>query len=153
MKKTIIAGSVLVAVLALSFTIQGEEPKYKNLRILPKNISKEQMDSVMHHFSAALGQKCNFCHVRVDSTRTWDFASDGNKHKLIAREMLKMTNDVNKKYFGFAGNPKHLDTKLTVTCFTCHNGKVEPATIPPPREQRPQQPRPQGGMDSVKAKQ
>jgi hypothetical protein len=153
MKKTIITGAVMVAILALSFTIRSEEPKYKNLKILPKNISKEQMDSVMHHFASALGQKCNFCHVRNEESKQWDFAADDNKHKLIAREMMKMTNAVNKKYFEEAGDPKKLETKLMVTCYTCHAGKVEPATIPPPREQRPQQPRPQGGIDSVKAKQ
>jgi hypothetical protein len=153
MKKTIITGSVLIGILALSFTIKNEEPKYKNLKILPRNISKEQMDSVMHHFSMSLGQRCNFCHVRNDSTKTWDWASDANKHKLTAREMMKMTNAVNKKYFEFAGDPKNLDTKLMVTCYTCHGGHAEPATIPPPREQRPQQQRPAAGVDSVKAKQ
>ncbi|RYY38931.1 MAG: c-type cytochrome [Chitinophagaceae bacterium] len=153
MKKTILAGTLVAGVLALSFTIHNEEPGYKNLKILPKNISKEQMDSVMHHFTAALGQKCNFCHVRNnDSTRTWDFASDANKHKGMAREMMLMTNKINKQNFEFAGDPKKLDTKLMVTCFTCHNGKVEPATIPPPREQR-QQPQPQAGTDSVRVKQ
>ncbi|TCZ74200.1 c-type cytochrome [Flaviaesturariibacter aridisoli] len=153
MKKTILAGAVVAGVLALSFTIHGEEPKYKNLKILPKNITHEQMDSVMHHFSAALGQRCNFCHVRNDSTRVWDFASDANKHKLVAREMMTMTNKINNKYFEEAGDPKKLDTKLMVTCFTCHGGKVEPATVPPPRPPRPEQARPQSGVDSVKAKQ
>ncbi|RYY90444.1 MAG: c-type cytochrome [Chitinophagaceae bacterium] len=151
MKKTILAGAIVAGVLALSFTIQNEEPKYKNLKVLPKDISKVQMDSVMHHFSNALGQKCNFCHVRnTDSTRSWDFASDANKHKEMAREMMRMTNKINKQYFEFAGDPKKLDTKLMVTCFTCHNGKVEPATIPLPREQRP---RPTSGTDSVRAQQ
>ncbi|RYZ22477.1 MAG: c-type cytochrome [Chitinophagaceae bacterium] len=150
MKKTIVAGSVLVAILALSFTIRGEEPKYKNLKVLPKNITEKQMDSVMHHFTASLGQKCNFCHIRNAETKQWDWASDEHKHKLIAREMMKMTNDINKKYFEFAGNPKNLDTKLMVTCYTCHNGKVEPATFAPPRVE---QPRPQAGTDSVRAKQ
>src|SRR5689334_21811405 len=106
MKKTILAGAVVAGVLALSFTIHGDEPKYKNLKILPKDITHEQMDSVMHHFSAALGQPCNFCHVRNDSTKTWDFASDANKHKLVARDMMKMTNKINEKYFEFAGDPK-----------------------------------------------
>ncbi|GAB4091326.1 c-type cytochrome [Flaviaesturariibacter terrae] len=153
MKKTTLALAVFAGILALSFTIRHDEPKYKNLKILPKNVSKEQMDSVMHHFSAALGQRCNFCHVRIDSTKTWDFASDANKHKLVARNMMKMTNSINSKYFEEAGNPKKLETKLMVTCFTCHGGKVEPATIPPPREQRTQQPRPQSGTDSVKVRQ
>ncbi|RYE00781.1 MAG: c-type cytochrome, partial [Sphingobacteriales bacterium] len=128
MKKIIVLGSVLLGVLAMSFAMRNEDPQYKNLKVLPKNITKQQMDSVMHHFSAAVGQKCNFCHVRNQETKEWDMASDGNKHKLIAREMIKMTNKINDKYFEEAGNPKNLNTKLMVTCYTCHNGRPEPLT-------------------------
>jgi hypothetical protein len=149
MKKTILACTLLVSILGLSFTLHQEDPAYKNLKILPKNITKPQMDSIMHHFADALGQKCNFCHIRNDSTRTWDFASDQNKHKLIAREMMTMTNKINKQNFPEAGDPKKLDTKLMVTCFTCHGGHVEPLTTPPPHVERP---RPQP-TDSSRAKQ
>ena len=83
------------------------------------------MDSVMHHFSASLGVRCNFCHMRNDSTKTWDFASDENKHKLIARDMMRMTARINKKYFKEDG-----DEPLKVTCFTCHHGNEEPKSRP-----------------------
>src|SRR3954469_23772051 len=103
MKKSFLVTLGLVGMIAVSLAFTKQDPQYKNLKILPKNITKEQMDSVMHHFSLSLGVKCNFCHMRNEETKTWDFASDENKHKLVARDMMKMTNKLNDKYFPFAG--------------------------------------------------
>jgi len=136
MKKSflIVAGFAAVVILSLAFT-EPQDRIYKNLKVLPKDITKPQMDSVMQSFTAALGVKCNFCHVRTADNKDWDFASDGNKHKLIAREMIEMTTKINKKYFDVTG--KGVNASLMVTCYTCHNGKPEPATKPA----RPQQAR------------
>jgi hypothetical protein len=96
MKKTFLVTLAFAGMIALSLAFtKEEEPIYKNLKILPKNISKEQLDSVMHHFTASLNVKCNFCHVRNEEAKSWDFASDDNKHKLVAREMMKMTDKIN----------------------------------------------------------
>ncbi len=127
MKKSIgvIIGFVCLVFLSLAFTA-AEQPKYKNLKVLPKNTNKEQLDSVMHHFSMSLGVKCNFCHVFNQEQKSMDFASDANEHKGVARMMMKMTNGINKRYFHIK-DVKNLTTKLEVTCYTCHNGKTEPA--------------------------
>ena len=149
MKKSffVIAGFIGMIGLSLAFTPK-EDPVYKNLKILPKKISKEQLDSVMHHFSASLGVRCNYCHVRNEETKTWDFASDDNKHKLVARDMMKMMDKINDKYFDVTGGKKNLNAQLMVTCYTCHHGSNEPATKAP----RPQQQaRPQG--DSTRRQQ
>lgn len=124
-------------VLSLAFT-QNDDPKYKNLKVLPKNITHEQMDSVMHYFTASLNVKCNFCHVRNEEKKEWDWASDENKHKLVARDMMRMTNKINDKYFDLTGSKRTLNTPLMVTCYTCHNGRKEPLTRAPQAE-RPQQ--------------
>ncbi len=86
MKKHIgvISGFMMLVIASLAFT-SAEEPRYKNLKILPKNINKAQMDSVMHHFSQSLGVKCNFCHEFNQEQKSMDFASDANEHKGIAR--------------------------------------------------------------------
>ena len=47
----VILGFALVVSVSLAFT--KDDPVYKNLKILPKHITKPQMDSVMHHFSAS----------------------------------------------------------------------------------------------------
>ena len=149
MKKTSVAmlGLGLFIVASLAFTSRSEDPKYKNLKILPKNITKEKMDSVMHHYTASLNVKCNFCHVRNEEKKEWDWASDDNKHKLVAREMMTMTNKLNDQYFPYGGKAEDLSTALTVTCYTCHHGATEPETKAPQRE-RPAGPRPP--QDSVR---
>ena len=71
MKKTSLIVLLLVAIVAMSFTFTSNPnpPRYANLKVLPKNTTKEQLDSVMKHFTAALGVKCNFCHVRLMMSR------------------------------------------------------------------------------------
>jgi hypothetical protein len=146
MKRSLIITFSLFAIIAISMAFTKDEPKYKNLKILPKNINKEQLDSVMHHFSLSLGVRCTFCHVHSDDMKTWDFASDDNKHKLTARQMMKMMQKINDKYFSVS-NTKKLDAKLLVTCYTCHHGSNDPATkaVMPPR--------PANGTDSVRRQQ
>jgi hypothetical protein len=114
-----------MVLLSLAFT--KDDRLYKNLKVLPKNITKQQMDSVMHHYTDALGVKCNFCHVWNEETKKMDFVSDANKHKLIARDMIRMTKQINKKYFQVAGR-QNLDAKLLVTCYTCHHGAGRPGS-------------------------
>ena len=133
MKITFTIVLLCVALLMMSFLItQDEPPKYKNLKILPKNITKDQMDSVMHHFANSMGKKCNFCHVYNQEEKKMDFVSDAKEEKATAREMWKMTAKLNKKYFDVKDS-KNLDAKLEVTCFTCHHGSDHPETKPPMR--------------------
>ena len=81
-----------------AFTV-SHEPRFKNLQVLSKDISDHDLDSVMHHFTGALGVKCNFCHVRNEAERKMDFASDDKPEKNIARKMMLMAIDINKNYF------------------------------------------------------
>lgn len=128
MKKSLFVTLGLVAMVAVSLAFTSNDPEYKNLKILPKNITEKQMDSVMHHYTASLNVRCNYCHVKRDGEQHPDFASDDNKHKLRTREMMEMTNKINEKYFDLTGEKQTLDTQLMVTCYTCHHGSTEPAT-------------------------
>lgn len=139
MKKTFLVTLAFVGMVALSCAVtkQGSSNSlYKNLKVLPGDISKEQMDSVMHHFTASLNVKCNFCHARTADNKAFDFASDANKHKLVARDMMTMTNDLNKKYFNHTGSALTLNSQLVVTCYTCHHGATDPA-VKAPQTTRP----------------
>lgn len=131
MKKTflVIIGFGLIVSVSLAFT--KNDPVYKNLQVLPKDITKQQMDSVMHHFTASLNVRCNFCHVRNDSAKTNDFVSDANPHKNKSREMMKMTDKINEEYFDVTGKQRDLTTPLMITCYTCHRGSKEPAVKAP----------------------
>lgn len=126
-----LAFAVLVAFSCAVTKSAGTSSLYKNLKVLPQDISAKQIDSVMHHYTASLNVKCNFCHVRTADNKEWDWASDANKHKLVAREMITMTNEINAKYLNHTGSPITLTSQLAVTCYTCHNGAKEPATKAP----------------------
>ena len=140
MKKSVWVILILILVVAISsaFTNATGDPGYKNLKILPKNITERQMDSVMHHFTESLKVNCNFCHVKQEGNeKEWDWASDKNKHKLVTRQMMTMTNKLNDEYFPYSGNAEDMSTILTVTCYSCHNGKTQPDTKPRPKKLTP----------------
>jgi hypothetical protein len=127
-KKTLVAiVTGLFIVAGIAATKPPEAPKYKNLKILPKDISKEDLDKVMDKFKAALGVKCSFCHApSKDSTQKWpDFASDDKPEKKIARSMMKMTAKINKKFFGDNKNEQGI-TVPAIECMTCHRGSPHP---------------------------
>ena len=137
MKRILSVIVCFIALILMSFAVTKDEPTYKNLKVLPKNINKKQMDSVMHHFASSLGVKCNYCHQYNAEQKAMDFASDANEKKGVARNMLKMMNKLNKKYFN-VNDSKNLTAKLEITCYSCHNGKAHPTTQPPPPPPRPQ---------------
>ncbi len=127
----IIALGFLVTLGASSNSVSGSNPEpdegFKNLKVLPKNISDKQLDSVMGEFSISLGARCGFCHARkADTTkRGLDFASDAKDEKEIARNMYKMTAYLNATYFNWK-NSTRPDTIHYVVCYTCHRGTHSP---------------------------
>lgn len=129
MKKfAVITACVLAVSLSYAF-MQDPTPRYQNLKVLSKNTNKHEMDSIMKHYSLSLGVKCNFCHVRNDDEqKNFDFASDKNKHKLISRDMMRMTKKINKKYFE---KGEEFSSMPVITCYSCHHGKPEPGNKPP----------------------
>lgn len=98
-KSLLVILSCLASVIIFQAFTTLYEPHFKNLQILPKDISGHDLDSVMHHFTASLGVKCNFCHVRNEEEKKMDFASDDKPEKKIARKMMLMAIDINKNYF------------------------------------------------------
>ncbi|MDB5206728.1 MAG: c-type cytochrome [Flavisolibacter sp.] len=131
MKRPFFVTIGIICLVIISYAFTGiKDPGYKNLKVLPKNITEQQMDSVMNHFSVSLNVECGFCHVHNVEKDEWDMASDKKKHKLVAREMMTMTNKLNDQYFPYSGKAANLSTALTVTCYTCHNGQKEPVTKP-----------------------
>ena len=150
MKKTglFIGISISLVFVFQAFTIPPA-PKWQNLKILPQDISKEGLDSVMHHFTASLNVKCNYCHVRNNETRKMAFEKDDKPEKLIARKMMLMAIDINMNHFNQIteedkdgvleiNNKDSVSYMLAkVTCFTCHRGAEHPENTPPKREPRP----------------
>lgn len=125
----IILGSFISILVLGAFTSVDQIPQqqkrlYKNLKVLPKNISSEEMELTMEAFSKALGVKCGYCHTpREDNSKYLDFASDDNPMKDVTRYMMKMTNKINRKHF----KKYKVDGDLMqISCQTCHNGNAKP---------------------------
>ena len=100
---------------------------WKNLQVLPQNISEDSLHFVMKTFNTSLGVRCNYCHAaRTDDPKKLDFASDTNYLKLASRQMLEMTNGLNEKYFQTRGKEPGAKQITAVYCYTCHRGNTEP---------------------------
>lgn len=120
--------SVFVTCTIFSFTNkqQPEPKKFKNLKVLPENISHEELDNIMDAFKVSLGVKCGFCHApSKENPKRLDMTSDDNPMKNIARDMMRMSMEMNQKYMA---NIPHADTvKIQmITCNTCHRGAAKP---------------------------
>jgi len=125
--KVVLTLTVLLSTVMLMSAFmpkQQQEVKYSNLKVLPKDISKAELDKVMSGFKTALGVKCNFCHA-PNAAGKMDFASDAKPEKDMARMMMKMTANINKKFFHIK-DAKSPDAVLAVNCVTCHNGRAHP---------------------------
>ena len=114
-------------------TVETAGQKFKNIRVL-NEMPAEQLGKVMNIMTASLGRDCKMCHVSNGS----DFEKDDNEHKQVAREMFKMTAEINRVHF---------KGEQVVSCNTCHNGRPVPAAVPnlpamvlPPRVVQPKDP-------------
>jgi len=126
-----------------SFNVQQQQPKkLKNIKVFPASATYDQVDHAMDQFKVDLGVKCNYCHAQEkDNPRKNDLPSDDNPKKDIARQMMRMTDEMNKKYIATIKHTEQ-DTAMIqlVTCNTCHRGVPKPfgklvaAPAPPPAQ-------------------
>lgn len=97
-------------------TTAGDPPvekKFKNIRVL-QGLPSSQLYPVMALMSNSLGVTCSHCHTQF-------FEEESRHEKQIARQMIRMTRGINRAQF---------QSQPTVTCYTCHNGKSYPASVP-----------------------
>src|SRR5262245_46496908 len=86
---------------------------YKNIKVLTK-VPADQLRTQMEYFTASLGVQCNFCHIQGQ------FDSDENPRKDRARKMMAMVDRFND----------NTANDVTLTCATCHHGRVPPERTP-----------------------
>ena len=101
--------------------------EFTNLQVLPADISKDELKQTMKLLTKSLGTKCDHCHL----TDANDFASDDLREKVVAREMMRMVERINRELLTWEDAPE-------ATCFMCHHGEPKPRMKP-------------GGMDFVSA--
>lgn len=134
MKKIIIGGVLFAAIISCASAAKGGkvdtgkevakvESHWENLKVLPQDISEDELKGLMRGYNTALGVKCNHCHAANDEGKL-DFASDAKKEKEYARHMITMTKDLNEKHFNYDATDKE-----KVSCFTCHQGNIKPKKV------------------------
>src|SRR5688572_20441452 len=93
------AAAILAGFLMTGFAFVGDSRDAsagdggKNLKILPKTMTKAEIKKLMKGIADALGVQCDHCH------NTDDMSQD-TKMKEKAREMMTMTAAINKNHFG-----------------------------------------------------
>lgn len=117
---------VFVSTTSMQQSKPVEDKKFKNLKVLPKNITDKQLDAVMENWEHSLGVRCGFCHVRNEETKKMDWALDGKPEKEMAREMYRMTANINKKYFKAGKDSVGMVMDMGVNCNMCHRGTAHP---------------------------
>lgn len=121
------------SVLPLTASAQQPRPQRppdppKNLQILPKDISREDLMAAMQSFTQGLGVRCSYCHADEVAGQDADMASDEKPAKATARAMMRLSTETNAKLATLATKPA---TALTrVQCVTCHRGVAIPKQLP-----------------------
>jgi len=114
MRDLIRLGWLVVPMVLVASAVAAD---YKNLTVLPEDISPADLDATMDRMTEDLDVSCAHCHDERDHS------ADSRPAKDIARRMMRMTIALNRDYFPDADAPM-------VTCRTCHQGKLKPATLP-----------------------
>jgi hypothetical protein len=147
-----LAESILLALLSIgvffAFLVQGQENPQANPGKTAADANKkkkgpgtpvvnaqelplEMTTETMEVLRMSLGVECAYCHVSgefLERGHTGDRQSDANPRKLIARDMIKMTKEINKTLTGIGTFP---DPSNVVTCWSCHRGSRRPPTSAP----------------------
>ena len=97
----------------------------KNLQVFPADTPRPQVIQAMQGFTQGLGVRCEFCHV--DEPGHQDFAADDKRVKKVAREMMKLTMDLNTKIPTAVS--KSATDSTRVQCATCHRGVAIPKQL------------------------
>lgn len=128
-KKYVVIFGLAITVAVSVAALPSPNNDYKNLKVLPKDISSKDLTKIMiDDFEDGLGVSCTFCHAQGKDSLNVDYASDAKPEKEIARRMMTMTMDINEKYFGLK-HPVLGDSVLAINCITCHNGQPRPGDV------------------------
>jgi len=130
-----IMSMVIIMVQSSAQQSKNEEPP-KNLKVLSKKLSADEIHAIMRGYAKSLGVRCGFCHQHTDDNPPkFDFASDAKQEKLTARKMIKMVDGINKKYIAKIGEGKF----EKITCVTCHMGNTKPTVSVDSLPKKPQE--------------
>ncbi|MEJ2507520.1 MAG: c-type cytochrome [Ignavibacteriaceae bacterium] len=128
MFKHIYSTSLIIFLFSIASLAQIPD-HFVNLKVLPSDISKDELVSVMRSFASGLGVRCNFCHVEGEGQGlgSMNFVSDEKDNKKKARIMMEMVHELNTKYLPELS--EFSKDIIKVKCVTCHRGATEPQSL------------------------
>jgi hypothetical protein len=99
-----------------------------NTKVIPHSTPPIQVIGVMRNFAIELGVRCQFCHVGEEGRPLdqFNFVSDEKRTKLVARQMMLMVQEINRRVDSVPG---HQADDPQVTCVTCHRGVSKPMPL------------------------
>lgn len=99
-----------------------------NTQVISRDTPVMRVVGTMRDFSFGLGVRCTFCHVGTEEMplAQVDFASDEKRNKLVARQMMRMVQEVNRRLDTI---PQPGTPEIAVTCATCHRGVSRPVPL------------------------
>jgi hypothetical protein len=99
-----------------------------NTRVIARTVPVIQVIGQMRNFTGALGVRCQFCHVGTEgqSLDQFNFVTDEKRTKLVARQMMLMVQEINRRLDSLPGRGS---PGLQVTCNTCHRGTNRPVPL------------------------
>lgn len=121
----------LIICLSAGTSVSAQFPdKFTNLKVLPKEIAKQELEPTMRSFAFALGVRCDHCHVEKKAPeRGFDFAADDKDTKKTARVMLQMVTAINHDYISKVPKAASEPAAIQVQCVTCHHGLAQPRPL------------------------
>lgn len=115
---------------AIPATVAGEAPEvmepappgtWENVQVLG-HLSEAEFNRFMLAMTLwvaqGTGQGCNYCHV-VEEDGNVNFVRDDIYTKVVSRDMIRMTQDLNVNWSAHVG-------EAGVNCWTCHQGEALP---------------------------
>ncbi|MGH7622628.1 MAG: c-type cytochrome [Gemmatimonadaceae bacterium] len=131
----LVRGSIAGVLLIVASIVSGAQTPQKfppdslvNTKVIPKSTPVIQVIGTMRNFTFDLGVRCQFCHVGQEGQplSQFDFPSDTKRTKLVARQMMLLVAEANRRVDTLPG---HQADDPQVTCATCHRGVSKPMPL------------------------
>jgi hypothetical protein len=128
LRLTIVAAVTFVPALAAQTPRKFPPDSLVNVKVIPRGTPVIQVIGTMRNFTSFLGVRCQYCHVGEEGLplTDFDFASDEKRTKLVARQMMRMVEEINRRLDTIPGRAAQ---GLLVTCGTCHRGVSRPVPL------------------------
>jgi Photosynthetic reaction centre cytochrome C subunit len=99
-----------------------------NVQVIPRTTPVMEVVGAMRNIAFGLGVRCQFCHVGEEGMplERFDFAIDEKRTKLVARQMMGMVQEINRRLDTIPGRTS---AGIQVSCVTCHRGVSRPLPL------------------------